>query len=280
MQEITGTTRIFGILADPIHHVKTPQGINHLFRERQYDGIMVPFHVTVDGLEAMVQGLRQIRNLSGFVVTVPHKTTMPALCDELTPAAALVGAVNVVRRTPEGRLIGGILDGEGFVTGLRSNGIEPRGLGVYIAGAGGAACAIAFALARSGVKRLTIANRTRERASELIERLAIVFPDLPLHVGTDDPSEHDLVVNATSLGLRDGDAFPLDVERLVPTQTVAEIIMQPANTSLLIAANKMGCRIQYGAPMLSSQIELMVDFMESEGDGVCIESAVPNGAAP
>ena len=261
MTDITGNTRIFGILADPIHHVKTPQGINRLLDARRFDGVMVPIHVGAEGLAAMVDGLRRMRNLGGFVVTVPHKTAMPALCDELTPAARRIGAVNVVRRSAEGRLSGGMLDGEGFVGGLRSAGIEPAGLSAYLAGAGGAASAIAYALAQAGVSRLTIANRTPAKARELIARLQEDFPGVPMQPGSDDPSQHDLVVNGTSLGLRDGDALPLDTERLSVDQIVAEIIMQPAETPLLRAARAKGCRAHFGAPMLASQVALMAAFM-------------------
>ena len=270
MTDITGTTRIFGILADPIHHVKTPQGINRLLDARHFDGVMVPIHVDADGLATMVDGLRRMNNLGGFVVTVPHKTAMPALCDELTPAAQRIGAVNVVRRTTEGRLVGGMLDGEGFVGGLRSAGIEPAGLSAYLAGAGGAASAIGYALAQAGVSRLTIANRTPAKAQELIARLREDFPGLAMEPGTDDPSGHDLVVNGTSLGLREGDALPLNADRLSATQIVAEIIMQPAETPLLQAARAKGCRIHHGAPMLASQVALMAAFM-----GVPAEEAAP-----
>jgi len=261
MTNITGHTRIFGILADPIHHVKTPQGINRLLDARAFDGVMVPIHVRSQDLAAMVQGLRGMNNLDGWVVTVPHKTAMPALCDELTPAAARIGAVNVVRRMADGRLIGGMLDGEGFVAGLRSAAIEPAGRSAYLAGSGGAASAIAYALAQSGVARLTIANRTTAKAEELVARMKADCPGLPVTVGTDDPSDHDLVVNGTSLGMREGDALPMDIERLTPGQTVAEIIMQPAETALLRAAAAKGCRVHFGAPMLASQVALMAEFM-------------------
>ncbi|KLN52703.1 shikimate dehydrogenase family protein [Variovorax paradoxus] len=261
MTNITGNTRIFGILADPIHHVKTPQGINRLLETSAFDGVMVPIHVRSEDLADMVRGLRRMNNLDGFVVTVPHKTAMPALCDELTPAAARIGAVNVVRRTADGRLVGGMLDGEGFVAGLRSAGIEPAGRSAYLAGAGGAASAIAYALAQSGVARLTVANRTMAKAEELVTRMKEDFPDLAIAVGTGDPSHHDLVVNGTSLGLRDGDALPLDVERLMPEQVVAEIIMQPPETPLLRAAAARGCKVHFGAPMLASQVALMAEFM-------------------
>lgn len=258
---ITGSTQIFGILADPIHHVKTPQRINQLFAERQIDGVMVPLHVKPEELAQAVQGLRALQNLGGFVVTVPHKAAIVALCDEVTPEARLIGAVNVVRRTAEGRLVGGMLDGEGFVSGLRSQGLDPAGRSAYLAGAGGAASAIAFALAGAGVSRLTIANRTADKAQQLIDRIASRHPSLTLAVGGEDPAGHDLVVNATSLGLRPGDALPLDADRLEPRQIVAEIIMQPAETPLLMAAQAKGCRIHFGAPMLTSQIELMAAFM-------------------
>lgn len=261
MTHITGNTQVFGILADPIHHVKTPQGINRLFDNGGFDGVMVPIHVGADELASVVQGLRRMKNFGGFVVTVPHKTAMPALCDELTPAAARIGAVNVVRRNADGRLVGAILDGEGFVAGLRSVGIEPFGRSAYLAGAGGAASAIAYALAQSGVARLTIANRTTAKAAELVTRMREDFPGLALAVGTSDPSGHELVVNATSLGLREGDALPLDVDRLTPGQTVAEIIMQPVETPLLRIAAAKGCRVHFGAPMLATQIELMAAFM-------------------
>ena len=261
MRNITGSTQIFGILADPIHHVKTPQRINQLFAERQIDGVMVPVHVKPEGLAQAVQGLRAVQNLGGFVVTVPHKTAIVALCDEVTPEARLIGAVNVVRRTADGRLLGGMLDGEGFVAGLRSQGLDPAGRSAYLAGAGGAASAIAFALANAGVSRLTIANRTADKAQQLIDRIASRHPSLTMAVGSEDPAGHDLVVNATSLGLRTGDALPLDADRLEPHQIVAEIIMQPAETLLLLAAQARGCRIHFGAPMLASQIELMAAFM-------------------
>lgn len=264
MREISGTTQLFGILADPIHHVKTPQGINRLFDAEQFDGVMVPIHVPASHLRATVQGLRNIANLAGFVVTVPHKSAMVALCDEVTPDAQLIGAVNVVHRTPDGRLIGTMLDGEGFVAGLRQGGIEPAGLNAYLAGAGGAASAIAFALARAGVRRLAVANRTTGKAQQLLDRVRSAYPNVDGEIGSEDPTGYDLVVNGTSLGLRPDDVFPLDTSKLQPQQVVAEIVMQPAETALLRAAQAKGCRIHHGAPMLSSQLALMASFMRGQ----------------
>jgi shikimate dehydrogenase len=264
MTPITGRTRFMAILADPIHHVMTPPLINALCQGRGQDAVMVPMHVRAEALAQVVQGLRGIESFDGFIATVPHKTAMPALCDALTDEAVQVGAVNVVRRTPDGRLVGGLLDGKGFVAGLREHGIEPAGLRVYIAGAGGAGSAIAFALATAGAKALTIANRNAERARELIARLARVHPALDLALGGPDASGHGLVVNGTSLGLRPDDPLPLDASRLHPSQIVAEIIMQPPETALMAAARARGCRVHPGLPMLTSQIALMAAFMRGE----------------
>ena len=266
MTNITGDTRLYAILADPVHHVQTPQSMNRLFAQRGTNAVLVPIHVDAEHLAAAVAGLRAMRNLDGFVVTVPHKSAIVDLCDELTPAAAQVGAVNVVRRDRDGRLHGDILDGRGFVAGLRTARIEPAGMRVYLAGAGGAANAIAFALADAGASHITIANRTAAKAQALIARVAASYPGLSLALGSDDPSGHDLVVNGTSLGLRAGDAAPCDVSRLEPAQIVAEIIMQPAETPLLSAALAKGCRIHYGAPMLACQIELMAAFIAGDGE--------------
>lgn len=260
-QDISGRTRLFGIIADPIGHVKTPQVLNTLMVERGFDGVMVPFHVAPAGLASFMDGMRAVESLCGFVVTVPHKGAMVDLLDEVSDKARRIGACNVVRREPDGRLIGDMLDGDGFIAGLRQAGIEPRGRRVYLAGAGGAANAIAFAFAEAGVARLTIANRTRERAEDLLARLIEAAPALDAEIGSPDPSGHDLIVNGTSLGLREGDPLPLDGAKLSPDMVVAEVIMQPEITPLLAAARAKGCRIHLGKPMLTCQAELMAAFL-------------------
>jgi len=268
MTQITGTTRVYAILADPIHHVKTPQGINNLFQKAGFDAVMVPIHVAPSGLATVLQGLREMRNFDGCVITVPHKSAVIPLCDALTPEARHIGAANVLHRTADGKLLGAMLDGEGFVAGLRSQGHEPQGLSVYLSGAGGAASAIAFALARAGASRLTIANRNTSKAQELIKRISNLYPNLPLSLGTDNPQGYQLVVNATSLGLNEGDSLPFNASLLEPKQLVAEIIMQPVETALLSAAIARGCPVHYGAPMLSSQIALMAAFMRGDANMV------------
>lgn len=261
MHEITGHTRVYAIIADPIHHVQTPQNLNAMMRRHNRDGVMVPLHVAAADLPTVLAGLRRIQTFDGFIATVPHKTAMVGLCDSVSRQAELVGAVNCVRREPDGRLIGDIFDGAGFVAGLRRAGFDPKGFRVLLLGAGGAANAIAFALAEAGISGLRIANRTPGRAEDLARRLSGAFPHLLVELGTGNIGAHDLVVNGTSLGLAPDDPLPVDTAQLTAGQIVADAIMQPKVTALLAAAQNKGCTIQYGFPMLECQLEMMAKFM-------------------
>lgn len=259
--EITGKTSIFAILADPIGHVRTPQVVNAHFAAAGYDGVLVPMNVAEEDLEATFIALRGMKNLGGVIITVPHKTRAAELVDELEPQGRLVGAINAIRRTPDGRLVGTMFDGIGFVAGLKAEGLNPKGLRVCMAGAGGAANAIAFALAEAGVARLTIANRTRAKAEALADRVRAAYPAVDVHAGDAVATGQDMIVNATSLGLKEDDALPFDVSTLTPETVVAEIIMKPVQTALLAAAEARGCRTHYGCHMLDQQVRLMASFV-------------------
>ncbi|PZX17155.1 shikimate dehydrogenase [Palleronia aestuarii] len=261
--EVTGRTRLYAILADPIAHVKTPQTMHALFARHGIDGVLVPMHVAPDDLAVTLDGLRGLRNFGGFIATVPHKGAMRDLCDEVSAEAEAIGAVNCVRRDPDGRMIGAMLDGTGFVEGLASEGIDLDGRRVLLAGAGGAASAIAFSVASRGAARLTIANRTVEKAERLAERVRAHYPGLEVSaLGSDaDPGAQEIVVNATSLGMRPDDPLPVPRSVLERAEVVAEVIMDPVETPLLAAARAAGCRAHPGLPMLERQIELMARHM-------------------
>jgi len=263
---ITGRTRVFGIIADPIAHVRTPEVLNRHFAARGVDAVMVPLHLTAADLAAAWPAFSRLRNLGGLIVTVPHKTAVPDLCDGVGEAARLVGAANAVRREADGRLVCEMFDGRGFVGGLLGQGVDPAGLSVLLAGAGGAASAIAFALAEAGCSRPTVANRTAPKAEDLAARVRRAYPSCrteaaPAGQAGADPSDHELIVNATSLGLGSDDPLPVVVDRLRPGMVVAEVVMQPERTALLVAAEARGCRIHYGRHMLDAQIELLAGFL-------------------
>lgn len=255
---ISGKTAVYGIIADPIGHVRGPTLFNPLFEKLGMDAAMVPFHVTATSLSRAVAGFRAIESLKGWLVTNPHKFAMFHLCDQVDASGTRLQAVNVVRRnSDDGRLIGGNYDGAGFVNGLRHDGIEPKGKDVLMLGAGGAAYAIAFALAEAGVRRLTIANRTRASADALVTAARKFFPGLNVEVGEPKAGDQDMIVNTTSAGLKPDDPLPLATEGLKASSVVVDIIMNPEMTRLLTLAKDRGCRIHLGRHMLDSQFPLL-----------------------
>ena len=258
--EITGHTRVLGILAYPIAHVKAPAAINAIARLRACDAIMVPLEVAPADLAAVADSLRRIESFAGAIITIPHKQRMASLCDGMSERAAAAGVVNVVRRESDGRLVGDALDGIGFLGGLRAAGIAIEGQRVFLSGAGGAAKAIAHALSGAGISALTVHNRTPAGGQELCRSVEQAFPNLKVTGGT-DPTGHHLVINATSLGMHRGDPYPLDVGALRADMVVAEVVMDPEITPLLQIAQARGCRTLPASAMLHHQLDLMADFL-------------------
>ncbi len=266
--EITGSTTVFAIAADPIAHVKTPQRLNALLRERGIDAVMVPFHVAaagLPGLPGLFAGLRGLANLGGLVVTVPHKESAAALCDALTPAAELIGAVNAVR-VRDGCLTGGNFDGLGFVAGLRGQGHDPAGRHVYLAGLGGAGKAIACAIAEAGPASLRLYNRSAAKAEAFAARLAQHFPGLAISLAGPRPESCDIAINATTLGLDDNDPLPFhfQLDALATGAVVADAVMRRVDTPLLRAAAARGCRTHPGLYMLEGQLTEIARFLGIE----------------
>ena len=259
--DITGTTRVYGVIADPIAHVRAPMVFNPLFEERGIDAVLVPLHAPTDQLEAVLNGLKAQLSFGGMAVTVPHKLRIMELCDEVCRQGRLVGAVNAVRFDSQRRMIGDNFDGAGFVAGMRTEGHEVTGRSVLQLGAGGAGRAIAFALADAGISRLVLHNRTRAKAEELAAAVTAAYPEIPVSVGAADPDGCEIVVNTTSAGLHDNDPLPIDAEFLHSGLLVAEIIMIPERTRLLESALSRDCKIQFGRHMLDKQIDLIGEFL-------------------
>lgn len=261
---IGGTTKLFGLVGHPVAHARTPQAMNALFERNGLDAVMVPLDVPGADLARCLAGLSYVGNLEGMVVTVPHKMSAAALCRDLTPRARLAGAVNVVRRVGEDAFAGDMLDGEGFVAGLAAAGHSVTGRRICVVGAGGAASAIALALAERQPAKLTLINRSRGRLLALHERLLSRFPELEVVIGQ-QVDGHDMVVNATSLGLRVDDPLPFDPERIGPGVLVAEVIMTPEITPLLHAAVRRGAVIHPGRAMLDGQLDAIFRYFSEGG---------------
>ncbi len=258
---ITGATHVYLHLAHPSAHARTPQVMNAEFARRGVDAVAVSADVAPGDLGGFARGLRGWRNLAGLSVTMPHKEALAAHVDELAGLAALIGAVNVVRREADGRLVAANTDGQGFVIGLREADHELAGRRVLLAGAGGAGRAVAFAVAGAGAAHLTIANRTAARAERLARDITTAYPAMTVAAGSPDPAGHDVVVNATSLGMRPGDPLPVWVGRLAPGTLVCDIVTRPERTRLLDEAAARGCVPHPGLPMLAGQVDLILEFL-------------------
>ncbi|PVE22295.1 shikimate dehydrogenase [Microvirga sp. KLBC 81] len=259
---ITGKTALYGLIGHPIEHVGSPILINAYMAETGWDGVLVPLHVKPSDLGKVVDGLRRLENLRGFLVTIPHKQTIVPLLDRLTESAELSGAVNVVRRDSDGTLTGDQLDGQGCAGALRKSGVSLAGARIYMSGAGGVAAGIGFALAQQGAGAITIFNRTISRAEELAHRIKSAFPSCETRVGNSNPRGHDIVVNATSLGLKANDPYPMDVDGLDPSMMAVDVVINPQETAFLTAAAARGCRVQHGFRMVEEQLPLIMRAMD------------------
>lgn len=261
---ISGTTRLYGIIGDPIQQVRSPLLFNGHFAERGIDAAFLPLHVRPGDVAAAFAGFEALTNLDGLVVTIPHKAAFAALVNEMGPHGQRVGAINAMRRTGPHHWIGELFDGLGFVGGLRGQGIDPTGLSFLIVGAGGAGAAIAGALLDIAPSRIAVTDTAPGRADALARRLRASVPDFVVEVVEPaiDPAAFDVVVNATPMGMKADDPLPVDPARLRPGTLVAEAIMKPPVTRLLREAEKRGCRIQPGAHMLDSQFGLILDFLD------------------
>ena len=257
---ISGTTRLFGLVGDPLSTAKSPRLLNQLFVEQRADAVCVPFCIKADDLSAFVTGARAIGNLSGMLVTMPHKQRMLTFVDELTSTARQAGALNVIRCQADGRWVGTISDGVGCVLGMQREGHHPANKSVLLVGAGGAGRAIAFAVASAGASKLTISDVDEHRANDLAASVA-AETGCATRSGPADPHGFEVVINATPLGMNANDAMPVDPQRLEPGTIVVDIVNTPEPTPLLRAAQARGCRTQDGGPMHQGQALYALRFL-------------------
>ncbi len=258
--ELSGATRLHYIVGDPIAQVKSPSGVSAELQARGLNALCVPAHVAPADLADWARGVSLARNVDGIIVTIPHKFASFGLCASTTERSAFLGAVNVMRRRPDGGWHGDMCDGLGFVAAMREKGCEPGGRRALLVGVGGAGSAIAHALVEAGVSELALFDADETRRRTLADRLA-ALGRCPVRVGSTDPSGFDLVLNATPMGMREGDPLPVDVARLTPAMFVGCVITQPAVPPLIAAARERGCATMVGTDMFARVRDRMIEFL-------------------
>jgi shikimate dehydrogenase len=257
---IRGTTALVAHIGWPTHAFKAPMIYNPYFEQAGIDAVVVPMGCQAAHYAAFLKSVFTLENIRGALITMPHKVTTVALLDEASPTVKIAGSCNAVRRSEDGRLVGDMFDGEGFVRGLRRKGCRLAGARVLVVGCGGVGSAIAASLAAAGIGAIGLFDARAESATELGRRLAAHYPALTVTTGSNDPAGHDIVVNGTPMGMNDGDPMPMDVSRIAPEAFVGEVVMKSEMTSFLKAVQSRGNRFQVGSDMLFEQIPAYLEF--------------------
>jgi shikimate dehydrogenase len=260
MQTINGHTELIAHIGFPTHAFKAPMIYNPYFEHAGINAVVVPMGCAAESYPAFLRSLFSLSNIRGALITMPHKVSTTGLIDTLSPAAAIAGACNAVKKDAHGKLVGDMFDGEGFVRGAQRKGLTLRGASALVVGCGGVGSAIAASLAAAGVSRLQATDVDAGAADSLCNRLRAHYPTLLATPGSNDPTGFDLVVNATPLGMNESDALPFDVAKLSAVTFVGEVVMKNEMTTLLKAAAARGCRYQIGTDMLFEQIPAYLEF--------------------
>jgi shikimate dehydrogenase len=257
---IRGSTGLIAHIGFPTHTFKSPMIYNPYFEQAGIDAVVVPMACRAERFTAFLKAVFTLDNTLGALITMPHKVSVVDLLDEVTPAVRIAGSCNAVRRAADGRLVGDMFDGEGFVRGVRAKGCRLEGARALVVGCGGVGSAIAASLAAAGVAAIDLHDAHAASADALAQRLRAHHPGLQVGTGRNDPAGHDLVVNATPLGMNDGDPLPMDVTRIAPQTFVGEVVMKAQMTPFLKAVQARGCPFQVGTDMLFEQIPAYLEF--------------------
>jgi shikimate dehydrogenase len=257
---ISGRTTLIAHLGYPTKAFKAPMIYNPYFEKAGIDAVVMPMGIMAADYPSFLRELFNVTNIRGALVTMPHKKTTIELADEVSPTARIAGAANALLKREDGTLLADMFDGEGFVRGVRRKGHNLTNASALVIGSGGVGSAIAASLAAAGVSRMGLSDAVDEAAESLGSRLAMHYPELSVSIGSADPTGYDIVVNATPLGMNEGDPLPIDMSLVAPTTFVGEVVMKSEVTPFLRAARERGCETQVGTDMLFEQIPAYLEF--------------------
>ena len=260
-KRISGHTRLLALIGSPVGHSGSPAMYNYSFEKLGLDYAYVAFDVKEDGVKGALDAMR-LFNMRGMNVTMPDKVEAARYMDELSPAAQIIGAVNTIVNE-DGKLIGHMTDGEGFVNNLKDHGVSIVWKKMFVAGGGGAATAIQVQCALDGAKEITILNKKDsffERTLATAEKIKAAVPECIVNVYDIDDADRmakeiqtaDIFVNATIVGMKpmDDQSIIKDLSLLRPELVVADIVYNPEETKLLKDAKAAGCTCVGGKGML------------------------------
>lgn len=257
---ISGRTRLYGFIGDPVIHARTPQNLNPLFAAAGQDAVIIPVHIDAGRFETVIPQIMDLRNLDGLVVTMPFKERLMPFLGSIAPNARAVNAVNAAKRLPDGTWHGDIFDGAGLVGAARALGIDLAGKRVGIIGAGGAGSAIALSLSDAGVAHIAVTDLNGARADALAAQVRARGTGAtagPFAVGA-----LDLLINATPVGMNEHDGIAIDTTGLTSATAVIDIVTK-SGTPLAQRAQTLGCPFADGAAMVAAQTKAIFSFFTS-----------------
>jgi shikimate dehydrogenase len=257
---IDGETRLLAIIGDPVSQVRSPEIFNPRIVKAGHNAVLLPMLIPQATFDDVIKGVMGIGNLLGLVVTYPHKERIFPHADRVGQIGQAVGAINAMRREPDGSWTGDMFDGAGLVGALASLGQTAAGRRILILGAGGAGSAIAMALAASGAATIGIFDLDGNRAAGLAARVQTHFPGCRALATGAEVAGCDLLINATPVGMAPAFAFAPFAGELHPGLTVIDIVPKPEATSLLALAREKGCPTANGAAMISGQADALLSF--------------------
>jgi quinate/shikimate dehydrogenase len=260
-KRISGKTGLLGLIGSPVGHSGSPAMYNYCFEKLGLDYAYLAFDIKVDEVEKAIEAIKTFR-MRGCNVTMPCKNETVKYMDELSPAARIIGAVNTIVNE-DGRLIGHITDGKGFVDNLRDHGVEIAGKKIIVCGGGGAAAAIQVQCALEGAREISVFNIKDaffERTLQLAEKIRQEKPECIVNVYDiadiekmrEEIASSDILANATIVGMKpmDNESVVKDVTMYRPGLVVVDAVYNPKETKMLREAKAAGCTCIDGQGML------------------------------
>lgn len=261
---INGNTELIAHIGYPTHTFKSPMIYNPYFQKKGINAVVVPMGCQTQHYPDFLKSVFNLTNIRGALITMPHKVVTVGLLDQVTPTVKVAGACNAVKKTADGQLVGDMFDGAGFVRGVQRKGFDLKHKRVLVVGSGGVGSAIAASLAGAEIAAIGLYDVNGQAAQALGERITQHYANVKVNLGSNDPEGYDLVVNATPMGMNEGDPMPMDVSRIAPETFVGEVVMKKEMTAFLQAAKNRGCRVQIGADMLFEQIPAYLEYFGIE----------------
>ena len=261
---INGNTELIAHIGYPTYTFKSPMIYNPYFEKKGINAVVMPMGCQSSDYPVFLRSIFQLTNIRGALITMPHKVVTVDLVDEVTPTVMVAGACNAVKKGPDGKLLGDMFDGLGFVRGLQRKGFSTKDKRVLVVGSGGVGSAIAASLAASDIKTIALYDSNNSSSEKLGERLNANFSKVEVILGQNNPEGFDLIVNATPLGMKEGDPMPVDISKISPHAFVGEVVLKDEMTAFLKAAHSRGCRVQVGSDMLFEQIPVYLEYFGFE----------------